>query len=89
MTNNQKINVMLKSKINVSAISAYPPSAKRRSRPRPGLGHLGAAAPSPEPPLWEEPPTPWEVAAPPDDTLTEMEGLARNPNATGAYAGSF
>ena len=30
-----------------------------------------------------------EVAAPPDDTLTEMEGLARNPNATGAYAGSF
>ena len=30
-----------------------------------------------------------EVAAPSDDTLTEMEGLARNPNATGAYAGSF
>ena len=30
-----------------------------------------------------------EAAAPPDDTLTEMEGLARNPNATGAYAGSF
>ena len=31
----------------------------------------------------------WEAVAPPDDTLTEMEGLARNPNATGAYAGSF
>ena len=31
----------------------------------------------------------WEAADPLDDTLTEMEGLARNPNATGAYAGSF
>lgn len=33
---------------------------------------------------------PYLAAADPlDDTLTEMEGLARNPNATGAYAGSF
>ena len=31
----------------------------------------------------------WQPNAPLDDTLTEMEGLARNPNATGAYAGSF
>lgn len=32
---------------------------------------------------------PWQPNVPLDDTLTEMEGLARNPNATGAYAGSF
>ena len=31
----------------------------------------------------------WDATTPPDDTMTEMEGLARNPNATGAYAGSF
>lgn len=54
------------------------------SRPRAGgrarqLAALRAA----EPPRWATP------APPPDDTLTEMEGLARNPNATGAYAGSF
>ena len=78
---------MLKSKINVSAISAFPLPANRRSRP--GPGHHGTAVPSPELPPWEEPSTPWEVAAPPNDTLTEMEGLARNPNATGAYVGSF
>lgn len=81
---------MLKSKIKVSAISAFPVPAKRRLWPRPGLLEDSGAGPRPpEPPRWEAPPTPWEAAAAPDDSLTEMEGLARNPNATGAYAGSF
>ena len=31
----------------------------------------------------------WEATARLDDMVTEMEGMARNPNATGAYAGSF
>ena len=31
----------------------------------------------------------WDAADLLGDTLTEMGGLARNPNATGAYAGSF
>ena len=31
----------------------------------------------------------WDAADLLGDTLTEMGGLARNPNATGVYAGSF
>ena len=31
----------------------------------------------------------WDATDLLGDTLTEMGGLARNPNATGAYAGSF
>lgn len=53
-------------------------------RPRAGVrARQLSASRVAEPPQWATP-TP-----PPDDTLTEMEGLARNPNATGAYAGSF
>ena len=39
--------------------------------------------------FFREPRPHWAAADPLDDMLTEMEGLARNPNATGAYAGSF
>ena len=36
-----------------------------------------------------EAPLHWDAADLLGDTLTEMGGLARNLNATGAYAGSF
>lgn len=74
---------MNKSMNNPLPTRPRPLPAERFSRSRAGgRGRLFSALPAQELP-------PWAAAAPPDDTLTEMEGLARNPNAAGAYAGSF